>query len=167
MDNYIYCKIKKGTYSLKQAVHLVYDDLVSHLKKYGYHPDKICQNIWSHKSRRTKFCLCVDDFGVKYFLNEDREHLCNALKQKYDITTDNSGGKNCGLSLSWNYTHGNVDVSMPNFVQKTLDKLNYTPTKKKQFAPHEWTIPIYGKNCQFAKSQDTTPLLNSKGKKSV
>ena len=119
-DNYVYCKIKKGMYGLKQAARLAYDDLVLHLKNYGYYPDKICQNIWSHKTRKTKFCLCVDDFRVKFFNEVDKEHLCNALKQKYEITTDMSGKIFCGLTLDWNYTYGYVDVSMPNFVQKNI-----------------------------------------------
>ena len=69
-DNYVYCGIKKGMYGLKQAACLAYDDLVLHLNKHGYFPDKVCQNIWLHKTRKTKFCLCVNDFGIKYF-NED------------------------------------------------------------------------------------------------
>ena len=166
-DKYIYCRIKKGMYGLKQAARLAYDDLVKHLSKYGYYPDKICQNIWSHKTRKTKFCLCVDDFGVKYFNKEDKDHLCSALKEKYDITTDMSGKNFCGLTLNWNYSHGYVDVSMPNFVKKTLEKLNYTPNKSKQYAPHEWTSPIYGKNWQFSKPEDTSPPLSAKGKKRV
>ena len=151
-------------YGLKQAARLAYDDLVLHLSKFGYYPDKNCQNIWSHKTLPTKFCLCVDDFGVKIFNEADKEHLCNALKQKYDITIDTSGKKFCGLTLNWNYTYGYVDVCMPNFVQKTLDKLNYKPSTKNQYAPHEWTVPIYGKNRQFAKPEDVSPQLTEKGK---
>ena len=36
-----------------------------------------------------------------------------------------------------------------------------------QHASHEWTVPIYGKNCQFAKPADTSPLLDKKGKQCV
>ena len=109
-------------YGLKQAARLAYDNLVLHLGKYGYYPDKICQNIWSHKTRNTKFCLCVDDFGIKKFYDSEKDHLCNALKDKYKITTDLSGKHFCGLTLNSNYLHRYVDVSMPNFVKKTLEK---------------------------------------------
>ena len=51
IDNYIYCRNQKGMYDLKQAARLVYNDLVLHLQEHGYFPDKICQNIWSHKMR--------------------------------------------------------------------------------------------------------------------
>ena len=87
-DNYVYCQINKGMYGLKQAARLAHDDLVKHLAKYGYAPDKICSNIWTHKQRRTKFCLCVDDFGVKFFNYDDKNHLIEALQQKYEITID-------------------------------------------------------------------------------
>ena len=57
---------------------------------------------------------------------------------------------------------------MPNFVSKTLNKLKYKPKKKKQLAPHGWTIPIYRKNHQFAKASDTTsPILDKNGKTRV
>ena len=63
-DGYVYCQIKKGMYGLKQAARLAYDELVIHLKQYGYHPAKYTPNIWVHDTRKTKFCVCVDDFGV-------------------------------------------------------------------------------------------------------
>ena len=66
-DGYVYCRIKKGMYGLKQAARLAYDELKAHLAKYDYHPDKFATNIWRHKTCKTKFCLCVDDFRVQYF----------------------------------------------------------------------------------------------------
>ena len=35
---YVYVKIKRGMYGLKQAAILAHDELVSHLDKYGYEP---------------------------------------------------------------------------------------------------------------------------------
>ena len=79
-DNYVNCRIKKGMYGLKQAACLAYDDLVHHLQQFGYSPDKNCSNIWSHKTRKTKFFLCVDDFGVKCFNQSDKDHIIHALQ---------------------------------------------------------------------------------------
>ena len=166
-DGYVYCRIKKGMYGLKQAARLAYDDLKNHLKKYGYKPDVFAQNVWTHESRPTKFCLCVDDFGVQYFSEDDANHLTNALKDKYEITIDKKGENFCGLRLDWNYAHGHVDISMPNFVKSTLHKLNYKTKNKRQLAPHKWAVPIYGKNRQYATEQDTSKLLNPSGIKYV
>ena len=66
-DGYVYCKIKRGMYGLKQSARLAHNKLVKHLQPYGYSPDSFAPNIWSHETRKTKFCLCVDNFGVKYF----------------------------------------------------------------------------------------------------
>ena len=41
----------------------------------------------------------------------------------------------------------------------------YKSIKKKQFAPYEWMVPLYGKNYQFVKPTDTSPLLDNEGKK--
>ena len=161
-DGYVYCRIKKGMYGLRQAARLAYDDLKQHLRKYGYMPDPIAPNIWKHETRKTKFCLCVDDFGVQYFSDSDAQHLISALKAKYDITVDKKGENFCGLNLKWNYTHGYVDISMPQYVQNTLRKLNYKTTIKRQLAPHKWQIPAYGKKRQMATPEDTTTALDNK-----
>ena len=78
-DGYVYCKIKKGMYGLKQAARLARDQLKAHLAPYGYAPSKLAPNIWVHKDRPTKFCLCVDDFGIKYYDKRDVDHLLSAL----------------------------------------------------------------------------------------
>ena len=87
-DGLVYCKIKGGIYGLKQAARLAYDNLVTNLKKDGYFPDKYYPDIWSHESRPTKFCLWVDDFGVKYLTKDDANHLSTSLQKCYDITID-------------------------------------------------------------------------------
>ena len=86
-------------YGLRQAARLAYDALVKNLGTYGYKPDKYCPNIWTHHTLNTKFCLCVDDFGVKYTSQQEVQHLIDALKNYYDITIDWSGSHFCGLTI--------------------------------------------------------------------
>ena len=45
-DNYIYFKIKKGIYGLKQAAKLGRDKIIETLKPFGYYPDKLSPNLW-------------------------------------------------------------------------------------------------------------------------
>ena len=133
-DDFIYCRIKRGMYGLKQAARLAYDLIKQRLEPHGYKPDPVCPNLWTHDTRRTVFCLCVDDFGVKYFSKEDAEHLLKALKD-YKITIDWKGSNYCGLALTWNYDAGWVDITMPNYIQKTLKKLEH-PSPRKPVTQH-------------------------------
>ena len=64
-DSYVYCRIKRGMYGLKQAARLAYDAILTNLKKHRYAPDKYSPNIWVNETRDTKFSSCVDVFGFK------------------------------------------------------------------------------------------------------
>ena len=116
--DYIYCEVKRSIFGLKQAAKLARDQLIKHLAPYGYYPTLQEPNIWAHKTKPTKFCLCVDDFGIKYFSKSDGEHLINALQTAYKITINKEGTDFCGLKLNWNYDKGFVDISMPKYVKK-------------------------------------------------
>ena len=87
-NDYIYVKIKKGMYGLKQAAILAYQHLVNNLAPFGYEPIPHTVGLWRHKTRPITFCLCVDDFGIKYKTREDIDHLLNALGKNYKCTTD-------------------------------------------------------------------------------
>ena len=161
-DDYVYCKIIKGMYGLKEAAMLARQKIIEILKPLGYSPDQHSPNIWNHNTRKTKFILCVDDFGIKYYSKEDAEHLKKALEQVYDVTTDYSGKNYCGLSLNWDYDAGHVDVAMPKFVEKALQKLQHIPPKKPQHQPHKHISPIFGQQQQFTTPPDETPYLTPK-----
>ena len=62
-------------YDLKQAAILAYKQLVKHLQPFGYAPVPHSLSLWTHETKPTEFCLCVYDFGVKYYSKEDVLHL--------------------------------------------------------------------------------------------
>ena len=72
-------------YGLKQAAILAYCHLVNLLEPYGYYPCPYTTGLWKHKTKPTVFCLCVDDFGIKYFNDADRDHLLDALRNHFGI----------------------------------------------------------------------------------
>ena len=80
---YIYIKIKKYVYGLKQASVLSYQQLLPLLKNGGYKPILGALGMWKLKTRKTLFCLCVDDFGLKYYSKEDGQHLYNEIASKH------------------------------------------------------------------------------------
>ena len=160
-DGYIYIKIKRGMYGLKQAAILAHQQLIANLTPHGYHPIPNT-NFWRHETRPTIFCLCVDDFGIKYFSKADANHLFTVLANHYQYTVDWEGTNFCGYTLDWHYDDGFVDLSMPNYIPSLLKKLHYSP-EKIQHSPHEFLPLNYGtKTRQLATQLDTSPLLNPK-----
>ena len=115
-----------------------------------------------HDTRPTIFCLCVDDFGIKYFSKEDANHLFQALGQHYKYTVDWKGTHFCGYHLDWHYSDGFVDLSMPTYIPNVRKRFAHLKTKD-QFSPHEF-IPIkFGsKERQLAMQPDTSPSLGPK-----
>ena len=79
---------------------------------------------------------------------QDAEHLLNALKQSYKITTDWSEEHYLGLTIKWAYTFGYVDNSMSGYIIKVLHKFQHLIPRRKQHAPRKWTEPVYGSKRQ-------------------
>ena len=78
-----------------------------------------------HNTRKTIFCLCVDNFGIKYYNCDDIAHLENTSKPQYTAKIDWEGKKFLGFTLDWNYDDGHVTLSMPNYIPHALKKLQY------------------------------------------
>ena len=167
-DGYIYLEIRKGMYGLKEAGILVFNQLVEKLAPFGYRPMKHTAGLWKHDTRKTTFALCVDDFGIKYFSNDDANHLLSALRSNYKVTVDWKGELYCGMHLAWNYANGYVDVSMPGYVSRALAKYNHPAPVKPQHAPHRWTAPTYGSQApQIPIIPTDSPALAAKGTQRV
>jgi len=164
-NGYIYCKIKKGMYSLKQAALLAYNYLVEKLAPHGYRPIPHTIGMWKHDTKPISFCLCVDDFGVKYSNKNDVKHLLAALRQTYKVSTDWEGKKMCGLTFDWNYTKGYVDVSMPGYIPNVLHKFQRSTPKRPHrssynIQPHK---PFIKGHRQYAPVPDSSLLLDADG----
>ena len=66
-DGYVYIKTINGMYGLKQAAIITYNQLIYHMDPHGYYTVPFKNGLWAHKTRKTKSCLGVDDFGVNFF----------------------------------------------------------------------------------------------------
>ena len=68
VDNhgFVYVKIIKVMYGLKQAGIISHKALIHHLSPFGYHTDRHTPGLWQHETRHTIFTLVVDDFSIKY-----------------------------------------------------------------------------------------------------
>ena len=84
---------------LKQATRLENDRLVQYLKPCSYASVKHTPSLWKHISNSITFSLVVDNFGTKSTSTSAINHLLQALRDKYKITTDPGGIKYLGFTL--------------------------------------------------------------------
>lgn len=103
-------------HGLRQAAILAYKNVKNLLEPHGYYPAPGTQGLWKHKTRPTRFCLCVDDFGIKYYAKRDVEHLLTALASHYKYTIDWTGKNYCGLNIKWNYSDKWVEISIDGYI---------------------------------------------------
>ena len=95
--------------------------------------------MWKHETRDTIFCLCVDDFDVKYFSKEDVQHLHDTIATEYTCKIDWKGENFLGYTIKWDYEKGHVDISMPDYIRNALEKLLYKAKISSQYPPHGHT----------------------------
>ena len=160
-DGFVYIEIRKGIPGLKQAGRIAQDRLIKHLAPHGYHPVARTPSLWRHKTNSVQFALVVDDFGVQYTSTADFDHLLAALNRLYTTTVDRTGSKFLGMTLDWCYgPNRHVDLSMPDYVTKALQRFSSFLPLRTSHAPHKWNEPIYGRHQQLAPPPDASPLLS-------
>ena len=91
--------------------------------------------IWRHRTQRATFTLAVDNFGIKYFRQDDLAHLSLSLRKHYTIKVDREGKNYCGLKIDWDYEKERVDISMMGSVPKALYKYQHPPPKIHNIRP--------------------------------
>ena len=125
-DGYVLVEIGKGMYGLPQATRVANKALIPRLAAAGYHQSDKVPGLFLHETNSFKFCLTVDDFGVRYVEKKDAQHLVDTLQEHYNITTDWEGATYCGLDLYWNYSttfeEQYVNISMDGYVAKALQR---------------------------------------------
>ena len=133
-DEYVYIKIIKGVYGINQASIIAYNQLISHMEPHSYYLVPFTTGLWAHKNRKN--CLCVDDFGVKYFSKDDANHLLNSLTKNYANSTDWEGLNYLRFKIDWKYSKEYVDISIPDYVRKALNRLQHPNPKRPQYAQY-------------------------------
>ena len=162
---WIYMEIRKALYGLSQSGALAAKKLAADLKPFGYYKCPTTAGLWKHESRPITFTLVVNDFGVKYVDKADAEHLENALKANYPMTTDWTGNKYIGITLDWNYSKREMRSSMPGYVQKALKQFNYVKSSNsRQNSPSPYVAPKFGSRQPQMTNIDTSAPMTPKQK---
>ena len=87
-NGYVYARIKKAWYGLKQSGKIAHDNLVAHLQKIGYHKAPHTEGLFLHKTQDISFSLAVSDFGIKYTNKQDIDRLIASVRAKYLFKVD-------------------------------------------------------------------------------
>ena len=86
-DRSVYVEINKCHYVMKQSAIISYLQLVKHMDGHGYYHIPFNIGLWAHRTLATN-SFCIDNFGIKYFSKYEADHLLNALKKHYPVSTD-------------------------------------------------------------------------------
>ena len=158
-NGFVYIQIDGGMYGLPQASLLANQQLVRKLTPAGFVQARHTPGLFVHTSKPIMFALIVDDFGIQYVGKPAADFLISTLRQDYTITVDWTGAEFCGLHLDWDYTQRSVELSMPGYVARALERFGHTdPTPSD--SPHKHVLPQYGAKVQMT-TLDTSPSLDA------
>ena len=156
-NGFVYIEIRRSIYGLPQSGRLANDFLREKLRPKGYYEVSHTPGLWKHVSRPIQFTLVVDDFGVKYSRKEDIDHLIQSLKKDFTLSEDWKGDLYCGISLKWDYEERTLDISMPGYIQKALQRYKHERSPRRQDAPYPAAPRIYGAAAQAPSPDDDSP----------
>jgi hypothetical protein len=78
----------------------------------------------------------VDDFGIKYINDDNVKHLIASLKTMYTLTEDWKGNLYCRIALNWDYVNRTVEISMPGYIKKKIQKYGHLVPGRRQKCPY-------------------------------
>jgi len=100
----------------------------------------------------------VDDFRVSCVGKEYANFLIQVLQDNgYTITHDWTGSIFCGITLKWDYTNGTVNMSMPGYIKKALNRF------AQRILHTMLSQSFMDKKTQYTKDHDPSNPLDEKG----
>ena len=157
-DGFVYTRVNKAWYGLKQAGKIAHDDLVDRLAEFGYKKGGTVEGYFKHETRNINFVLVVDDFLIQYERKDDLKHLQDSIGKYYKFKVDEEAKQYVGIHLKWNYQERSVQLSMDGYVAQALRKFQHLTPKNRYHAPSHCETPRYGAKVQYAKVDATEPL---------
>jgi hypothetical protein len=160
LNGFVYLKMRRAMWGLPQAGILANKLLRRRLLPHGYFECSNNPGLWKHTTHPISFTLVVNDFGVKYVGKEHVDHLIASIKKKYELTEDWTGNLYCGIKLKWDYDARMVDLSMPGYIKKVLQKYKHRMPKSPQLCPYSPSPKQYGAKAQAPIPFDISPKLS-------
>ena len=153
-QDFVYIEMRRAVWGLPQAGILANKLLKQRLAPHGYYECANTPGLWRHTTSSIMFTLVVDDFGIKYTNKNDVQHLISCLKTHYGLTEDWTGNLYCGIRLEWNYKTRTLDISMPGYIRKLLQKYKHVMPKTQQHCPFTPPPKQYGAVTQSTQAPD-------------
>eukprot|EP00804_Cyclotella_cryptica_P002622 CCRYP_010444-RD/>CCRYP_010444-RD protein AED:0.34 eAED:0.29 QI:0/-1/0/1/-1/0/1/0/485 len=166
-NGFIYLEIRKCVYGLPMAGALANKLLRIATCPHGYYEVAHTPGLWRHITRPIAFTLVVDDFGVKYEGQEHAQHLVDTLKKYYKFAEDWKGDLYCGITLDWNYDNRTLDISLPRYIEKVLQRFDHKNHTTPHHCPFKPNPCKYGKDAQDPLPPDTSDRLDLSGTRRV
>jgi hypothetical protein len=151
--------MQRAIWGLPQAGILVNKLLRKRLLPHGYYECANTPNLWKHFTYPIAFTLVVANFRVKYVGKEHAEHLIQCLKTDYEFTKDWTGNLYCSVQLVWDYNAQSLDISMPGYIKKVLQKYKHPVPSDPQHCPYSPSPKKYGVKAQDPLPVDIFPLM--------
>jgi hypothetical protein len=123
------------------------------LLPHSYYECNNTPNLWKHQTCPIAFTLVVDNFGIKYVGKEHADHLCQCIKEMHELTEDWTGDLYCRIKLNWDYNARTLNILMPGYIKKLLQKCKHCVPSKPQHCPYS-LFPIQYR----AKAQTHIPV---------
>jgi hypothetical protein len=95
------------------------------------------------------------------------DHLIASIKKTYNLTKDWSGNLYCSIKLKWDYVGQMVNILMPGYIKKKLQKYEHVRPIKLQTCPYSPALKQYRTKAQAPLHPDSSPHLDAKGVKRV
>ena len=76
-------------------------------------------------------------------------------------------GKILGLTIDWNDSEEYIDILMPGYVKKFLNRLQHPKPKIPKYASHSWSVPAYGKILQMAPDPYKSDIIDKNATKII
>ena len=161
-NGFVYARVNKAWYGLKQAGKIAHDDLVKRMAEAGYRKHDLVEGYFRHETRDIDFTLVVDDFLIRYSNDADLAHLTQAIEKYYTFKVDVEAKQYVGIHLNWDYNHRNVQLSMDGYVAQALLEFEHAAPKVPYHAPSRYTPPRFGERIQYATVDESDLLASDK-----
>ncbi len=90
---------------------------------------------------------------------EDIDHLIGCIKEKYELTEDWDGNLYCGIHVKWDYNARTLDISMPGYILKQLQKYRHASPPRPQHCPYTPQPKQFSSKAQRPLLPDVSPPL--------